>query len=77
MTDNTTLTDLLDKIADLTKRVEDLEDCCSAHNKVMEQKTKRHENVVISFNGLCPLIDEIFDAANPPSGAKYECYHDF
>ena len=61
MTDNTTLTDLLDKIADLTKRVED---CCSAHNKVMEQKTKRHENVVISFNGLCPLIDEIFDAAH-------------
>ena len=77
MTDSSTLTDLFDKIADLTKRVEDLEDGCAANNKAIEQNTKRHENVDLSLAKLCPLIDEIFDAANPPGGAKYDCCHEF
>ena len=69
--------DLLDKIANLTKRVEDLEACCTANKAAIEQNTKRHENVDLSFNKLCPLIDEIFDGASPPGGTKYDCCHEF
>ena len=69
--------DLLDKIANLTKRVEDLEACCTANKAAIEQNTKRHENVDLSLAKLCPLIDEIFDGASPPGGTKYDCCHEF
>ena len=77
MTDNSIVTDLLDKIAKLTKRVEDLEAITAANNKAIEQNTKRHENVDFSLNNLCPLIDEIFDANNHPGSTKYDCCHEF
>ena len=69
--------DLLDKIANLTKRVEDLEACCTTNTAAIDQNTKRHENVDLSLNKLCPLIDEIFDGASPPGGTKYDCCHEF
>ena len=77
MTDNSTATELLDKIAKLTKRVEELEAISAANNKAIEQNTKRHENVDFSLNNLCPLIDEIFDANNHPGSTKYDCCHEF
>ena len=77
ITDNSIVTDLLDKIAKLTKRVEDLEDSTAGNNKAIEQNTKRHENVDFSLNNLCPLIDEIFDANNHPGSTKFDCCHEF
>ena len=68
--------DLLEKIANLTYRVEDLEACCTANKAVIEQNTKRHENVDLSLSKLCPLIDEIFDGDSPPGGTKYDCCHE-
>ena len=74
--DNPTLADLLYKIENLTKRVEDLEACCAAHNTSIEQNTKRHENVDLSLKKLCPLIDQIFDSSSAPGGTKYDCCHE-
>ena len=76
-TEDATIKELMEKIDNLTKRVEDLEACCTAHNKSIEENKKRHENVDLSFNKLCPLIDEIFDVANPPGSTKYDCCHEF
>ena len=67
----------MEKIENLTKRVEELEACCAAHNLSIEQNTKRHENVDLSLFSLCPLIDEIFDVANAPGGTRYDCCHEF
>ena len=69
--------ELMEKIDNLTKRVEDLEACCTANNRSIQENTKRHENVDLSFNKLCPLIDQIFDVANPPGNTKYDCCHEF
>ena len=71
------LEELMEKIENLTKRVEELEACCAAHNLSIEQNTKRHENVDLSLFSLCPLIDEIFDVANAPGDTKYDCCHEF
>ena len=71
------LEELMEKIENLTKRVEELEACCAAHNASIEQNTKRHENVDLSLFNLCPLIDEIFDVANAPGGTRYDCCHEF
>merc|ERR1712133_250878 len=76
-TDNSILEELMEKIENLTKRVEESEACCAAHNQLIEQNTKRHENVDLSLDKLCPLIDEIFDGSNPPGGTKYDCCHEF
>ena len=68
----------MEKIDNLTKRVEDLEACCTAHNKSIEENKKRHENVDLSFNKLCPLIDEIFDVVSKvPSGLMCEACTSF
>ena len=56
--------------------MEDLEACCTENKEAIEQNTKRHENVDLSFNKLCPLIDEIFDVASPPGSTKYDCCHE-
>ena len=77
ITDNPTVIDLLDTIAKLTKRVEDLEASSAANNKAIEQNTKRHENVNFSLNKLCPLIDEIFYANNHPGSTRYDRCHEF
>ena len=74
--DNSTLADLLYKIRNLTKRLEDLESCCAAHNSSIEQNRKRHENVDQSLEKLCPLIDQIFDTSSAPGGQKYDCCHE-
>ena len=71
------LEELMEKIENLTKRVEEMEACCAAHDLSIEKNTKRHENVDLSLNNLCPLIDEIFDVANAPGGTKYDCCHEF
>ena len=74
--DNATLTEIMEKLENLTKRIEDLEACCSAHNASIAENTRRHENVDISFNKLCPLIDEIFDVASAPGGTQYDCCYE-
>ena len=67
----------MEKVANLTKRIEDLEACCAAHNQSIQENIKRHENVDLSLNKLCPLIDELFDVADAPGGVKYDCCHEF
>ena len=43
-----------------------------------EMNRKRHQNVDISFNKLCPLIDEIYDNGddNAPGGISYDCCYE-
>ena len=74
--ENPMLEELIEKVANLTRRVEDLEACCAAHNQSIQENIKRHENVDLSLHKLCPLIDEIFDVANAPGGTKYDCCHE-
>ena len=74
--DNATLEEIMEKLENMTKRIEELEACCSAHNASIQENTRRHENVDISFNKLCPLIDEIFDVASPPGSTRYDCCYE-
>ena len=46
--------------------------------KQAEMNRRRHQNVDITFNKLCPLIDEVFDVANAnaPGGVSYDCCYE-
>lgn len=81
-----TLDDMMEKLEALaqkvevleafTKRIEAVEACCSTNNASIQENRKRHENIDISFNGLCLLIDKIFDVASPPGGTRYDCCYE-
>ena len=70
------LTDVLEKLCNLTERMETLETTVESIIEVAEMNKKRHTNVDYSFKKLCPIIDLIFDTSDAPGHVQYDCCYE-
>ena len=72
------LAEAAEKLCALTDKLAAMEPLVAANAEKAEMNRKRHQNVDISFNKLCPLIDEIYDttSAEAPGGTAYDCCYE-
>ena len=66
----------MEKLCELTDKLAAMEAAVAANTEKAEMNRKRHQNVDLSFNKLCPLIDEVFDVASAPGGTRYDCCYE-
>ena len=73
---HTTFDKIMEKICNLTERLEVLKEVVANNTQLSEVNKKRHENTDLTFKKLCPMIDELFDTASPPNGNQLDCCHE-
>ena len=70
------LAEAMKKFSSLTDKLTALETQVAANTEKAEMNRKGHQNVDLTFNKLCPLIDEVFDVESAPGGDRYDCCYE-
>ena len=67
-----------EKLRALMERLNAIEPQVTDNTEKAEMNRKRHQNVDITFNKLCPLIDAVFDveSSNAPGKVSYDCCYE-
>lgn len=64
------------KIEEVALKIAALEAAHENNTATISMNEKRHQNTDNTFQGLCPLIDTIFDTTDAPGAVQYDCCHE-
>ena len=70
------MADAVEKLCALMEKYETIRSRVYANAETANMNKRRHQNVDLNFNKLCPLIDEIYDVTSPPGGKSYDCCYE-
>ena len=70
------MADAVEKLCVLMEKYDTIKSHVYANAEKANMNKRRHQNVDLNFNKLCPLIDEIYDVTSPPGGKSYDCCYE-